>query len=291
MVVMDGLIEGEAAPGLHPALSVWHGHLARRRRKWFACAPMTALEWYGLICALPGAPAAWLAARVRDMPKMARQCWVASPYYAVVGRDDVQVAPDKVLDWSPEDTRQLAALLNPLLADEGMQLLCAGTALLAVCDRAWDISPPGFGLIAGGRLPNRMPEGRDAGRFSRLQAEIQMLLAQKPLSRGEKPPVSGLWLWGASPWPVEIPASRCIVSDDASLSGLFADARAQAAILRAETAAEHWTCKKRLPARIVLAGPRHCVLLRSAPIPRLLRQGWYLRNPEPLTQLPGQAWP
>jgi len=292
MIVREALLEGQGALVLHPALRPWHDSLAGRRRRWFSHAMPTALEWYGCIFGLPGTPAAWLAARVPGMPESVRQCWVASPYHAVVGRDKVRIAPDEVLAMDEASAQQLAALLNPLLADAGMRLLCVGSGLLAVCDRVWDVYPQGFGLIAGGFLPNKPPEGVDAGRFSRLQTEIQMLLARKPLSRpAEKPPVSGLWFWGASLWPAETPATPPgVVSDDAALSGISGEP-ASLAIMQAEAAADFWLQERRLPQRIVLVGPDQSVLLQDTLLPIPFRRDWFPRMVKPFAQLRDRARP
>ncbi len=291
MVVRDGLVAGGGSPGLHPALRSWSRLLTAGRRRWFRSTPMTALEWYGLIRGLSGAPAAWLATHVGDIPKQTRQCWVASAYHAVAGRHEVHVAPEEVLDWCAADAHRLTELLNPLLEDEGMQLLRVGAAMLAVCARPWDMAPQGFGRIAGGRLPNRPPQGTDGRRFSRLQAEIQMLLAQQPLPReAGRPPVCGVWFWGGSPWPTSISGSLApVVSDDAELHAVFGAPHASLAILRAGAAAQALERTGCLPPVMVLCGTAHCVLLRRGLLPRVWRREWRPRAPEPLDRLQGMA--
>jgi len=291
MVVRDGLVADQGSLGLHPALQAWSRQLAAGSRRWFRCAPMTALEWYGLVCGLSGAPAAWLATGVETIPQGTIQCWVATPYHAVAGRHEVHVAPEEVLDWQATDAHRLAELLNPLLEAEGMQLLHIGAAMLAVCKRSWDVTPQGFGRIAGGRLPNRSPQGADGGRFSRLQAEIQMLLAQHPLSReAGRPQVSGVWFWGGSPWPAGISGGYVpVMSDDAGLRDVFGALHARLAVLCSEAAAQAMERTGRLPTAVLLAGSTHCVLLRRGLLPRLWGRDWRPRGSEPMARLQGLA--
>jgi len=278
MVIMDGLVsmrDGSLSP--HPALRPWHGKMARMRRRWFEAGPMTALEWFGHISGLPGAPSAWLASAADALPEGTRQLWVVSPYHAVVSRDAVQVTSEISFDWQEKDTDWLVKLLNPLLAEDGITLIAAGSLVLAASNRVWDVQPQRFACIAGGKLPNRLPQGADAGHFVRLMSEMQMLIAQhSPAHRQGRPEVSGVWLWGESPWPAPalLPRLMPAISGDCALSGLMGSRESRCAIIHAKSAHDIVPEGENMPVSWLLAGESECVLLDRALFPRLARRPW-----------------
>ncbi len=270
LIVVNGLARTEAGLSPHPELDFLQSQLTSRRRRWFACAERTAVGW---CAALAGAaPAAWLARQAGVDAPEARQLWVASPWSGQVGRDSVHVMPDGMLEWTARDADWLCALLNDLLAGEGMRLLRAerGAALLLACREPLDAYPADFAAVAGARLPDRHPPGRDGGRLMRLLSEIQMLLHGSSLrgngrQREGRPPVHGLWLWGASPWPAAEPARNVAVRGHHPF--LPADEAAGLVVTDAERAREA-LMDAPPPAAVVLAGAGHAVLLDG------WRPGW-----------------
>jgi len=209
LIVTNGLVQTPDGLKLHPLLEPRRGVLLQRSRSWYTVPTYTPLS---LTAWLAGrSPAALIASRL-NLPDSVQQCWVASPFHAQLLRDRLQVMPDGAFPWGADDATALAALLNPLLAEEGMALHALGSSLILACDHPIDASPASFAEVSGNLLPNRHPEGVDGGRLMRLVAEIQMYLYRNPLlerrSRGE-PDVRGIWLWGrcgcrphrCRPWP------------------------------------------------------------------------------------------
>jgi len=270
MIVSDGLLSSEGGVVPHPELQPRYKCLARAGKLWANCEPKTLLEWYLWASASNHSPAALLASRTAKIPAGTKQCWVASPYQAEVARDHVHVAPELSSDWAEQDARQLADSLNPLLEECGMVLISAGSMLFVCCDKAWDVDVPGFATIAGGRLPDRSPPGKDAGDMMRLLSEIQMVLAQDA-----KTSVSGLWFWGASDWPAnDVPESLPgVITDDPALSSVTSSEQPSFAITSAASAGDMLKTDK--PPRFwLLAVGGQCALLDCKSLPRLGRNVW-----------------
>jgi len=210
VLLTDALFTAERGSiALHPALLDVQPQLSKRRRQWFFCAEKSPLSWYAAL--VEASPAVLLAARCADLPASTRQCWVASPYHAQLGRDTVRLMPEGAFSWSEADNAWLCGELNPLLQDDGMSLHACGAALLLACTTPLDVDPLPFAAIAGGLLPDRHPEGPDGGRLMRLLSEIQMSLHAVTHRTGQptrdgQPDISGLWLWGSSLWPASVPA-------------------------------------------------------------------------------------
>ena len=270
MIVSDGLLSSDGGFAPHPELQPWHKCLTRTSKLWADCAPKTPLEWYLWATKYKCSPAALLASRTEKIPADTEQCWVASPYQAVVARDHVHVAPESALELTEKDVLRLADLLNPLLEPCGMVLMPVGPMLFVCCDKAWDVDMPGFASISGGRLPNRLPQGVDGGDMMRLLSEIQMVLAQE-----SDIPVSGLWFWGASDWPVgDLPESLpAVMTDDPALSSI-ANADQPSFAITSVAGVEDILNGIKLPRFWLLAGDGQCVLLDCRALPRLGKNVW-----------------
>ncbi len=271
-------MEHQDGVSLHPDVFLWDKQLSVYKRQWFACADKNPLGWYAAL--RDAAPAALLAAKCKSLPEHTRQCWVASPYHAMVGRESVRIMPEGAVDWCAADARWLCDLLNPLLQEEGMCLHALDAALLLTCEQAMDAAPAPFAAIAGHQLPNRHPDGADGGRLMRLLSEIQMSLHGKHAEhRINQADIHGLWLWGACPWPNEYP-------NDASVS--FPAVATRNAFLQAVSDGRDavWTMSEaeklhdllaegaKLPNCIVLSGAGKAVLLSKTCLPRFGRRIW-----------------
>lgn len=278
LIVTDALIPSEEGQRLHPLLDPWRKQLLRCSRSWFECNPKTSLEWYSVLSEL--APADVLATAVKEQTADGvRQVWIASPYHAQLIRDRIRVMPDSLLPWSEQDARWICELLNPLLREEGIELLHHQAALLLVCENPINARPDSFAVVSGKMLPNRHPDGVDGGRLMRLMAEIQMVLNLKPAAHRRasgEPDIHGLWIWGG-----------CNVSDDSAEVGnlpvatrnpllmSLVDAKdASLMISEAEQLPQLLQEGAPLPKQVVLAGEGEVVVLKSSLIPRLGRARW-----------------
>lgn len=269
--------------GLNAALMDIQPHLLHRRRQWFCCADATPLGWYAALVGT--SPAALLAARCSDISASARQCWVASPYHAQLGRDTIRLMPEGSFPWSEADSIWMCDLLNPLLLQEGMSLHACGAALLLACNTPLDAAPLPFAAISGGLLPNRHPQGPDGGRLMRLMAEIQMSLHDKPQpTRSAQPQVHGLWLWGASALPAILPANLPpVATRNPFLQSLQHEHGAGVMISETERLSEALSSEV-LPKAVVLAGGGHAVCLHKSLLPRFSK-GWQAKSPATQAEL------
>ena len=264
LLISQALFEYQDGLQLHPDLVSWQTRFARMRRHWFHCTPLSPLSCYAR---LHGCTSAQLLAAAADIPPDTQQLWVASPYFAALGRDTLTVMPEGAFSWSADDARWLCARLNPLLQEDDMQLCHAGAALLLCCRTALDAAPVDFASLSGGLLPNRHPAGADGGRMMRLMSEIQMLLHQQPAEhrrlRGEAD-VHGLWFWGGSEGEPVMP--RLPVATRNPFLASVAEARdAVCTICEAERVAE--LMPRVLPKHIVLTGAGYAVWLTQTLLP------------------------
>ncbi|MDQ6996156.1 MAG: threonine synthase, partial [Mariprofundus sp.] len=170
LIISQALIQHQDGVSLHPELFLWDKQLSSYRRRWFHCAAKNPLGWYAALC--DSSPAALLAQHCDALPEDVSQYWVASPYHAQLVRTAVHVMPEAQLNWTAEDADYLCATLNPLLAEEGMQLFAVGAALLLACREPIAAYPQGFGVISGQLLPDTSHEGEDGLRLNRLLSEI-----------------------------------------------------------------------------------------------------------------------
>jgi len=206
----------------------------------------------------------------------------------MVGHNAVRVTPEGQFPWMPEDAGYLCEILNPLLADEGMQLMAVGAALLLTCREPLKAYPSGFGEISGKTLPDRSIEGRDGGRLSRLLSEIQMFLFQHPseerCNRGE-PEVNGVWLWGATEWP-QVHKNRIAVATRNPFLQAIVDGRdAKLMITEADRLGDLMKKGAPLPKRVVLAGEGYAVILSKSLLPRFGKTSWKPQSTKPESEL------
>jgi len=281
LIVTNGLlfsenqsVENKAV--LHPSVLAWQKQLEHCSKKWFHCAAKNPLGWYAVLCET--SPAALLAQHCDALPEDMSQCWVVSPYHAQLVRTAVRVMPEGQFAWTAEDAHHLCATLNPLLAEEGMQLFAVGAALLLSCREPIDAWPMGFGEISGHSLPDRNHAGEDGGRLNRLLSEIQMLLFQHPLQkrqeRGE-PDVSGLWFWSPIHEPVQSHIKQIAVATrNPALQSVVNGKDADVMITEAERLSELVQQGSLLPKRVLLAGEGYAVVLTKSILPRFGQANW-----------------
>jgi len=287
IIVSDAFIPDQDGLQCHPDLLLWQQQLIRRKRSWFQCNDKNPLAWYA---ALTGsAPALQLAHAAASLPAATTQLWVASPYHAQLMRESVRVMPESDLAWGEADAARLCGLLNPLLAEEGMQLVQVGAALLFCCEQSMDAWPESFAAIAGNLLPDCHHQGEDGGRLNRLLSELQMLLFQHPsIERHEhnQPDINGIWLWGPTAWPDGTTARQLPVATRDPFLHSIADGRdATLMITAAAQLAELMQTDIPLPKRVILAGGDHAALLTRSWLPWFPRAGWTPKSAKPEQQL------
>jgi len=287
-VVTNGFVPGEHGQlSLHPSMMIWNKLLSAYRQTWFHCTAKNPLGWYASLCET--SPTALLMQQCDALPQDMSQCWIATPYHAQLARTAVRVMPEGQFAWTAEDANELCETLNPLLADEGMQLIAIGAALLLACRESMDAYPQGFGSISGNLLPDRHHEGEDGGRLNRLLSEIQMFLFQNPLmarhERGE-PEVSGIWLWASMDQMIQPLLNDstirkvAVATRNPVLHAIVDGKGAGLMITEAERTGDLLQHDAPLPDRIVLAGEGHAVLLKKSFLPRFGAVSWKPSKPK-----------
>jgi len=286
ILVSDGLSRSGSELTPHPGLLSWQEEINRRKGIWFSCPDKTPLEWYSAIVGQPSS--ALLAAQCSNIPADTKQCWVASPYHARAGHNAVRVTPEGQFPWMPEDAGHLCEILNPLLADEGMQLMAVGAALLLICREPLKARPSGFGEISGKTLPGRSIEGRDGGRLNRLLSEIQMFLFQHPSSeyrdRGE-PEVNGIWLWGAAEWRQAHKNRIAVATRNPFLQSIVDGRDAKLMITEVDRLGDLMSQGASLPKLVVLAGEGYAVILSKSLLSRFRKASWKPKSTKPESEL------
>ena len=202
VVVTDAFFAYEGELQLNPALRSYEKELLHMKQHWSDSVSYTPLSWLASQLHVPAAELVLSCAK--DIPDSAKQFWLVSPYHAKLTRAELRIMPEGMLDWSKHDAQAMCALLNPLLAEEGMQLIIVADSLLLASDRVWDVAPASFAEISGSTLPNRHPAGKDGGAWMRLLAEIQMTLHQSPIISGAGLAFHGLWFWGVCTQSVNV---------------------------------------------------------------------------------------
>ncbi|OIP98695.1 MAG: hypothetical protein AUK35_10730 [Zetaproteobacteria bacterium CG2_30_46_52] len=194
VIVTDALMVHGDSIVLHPSLAPWQQRLLRMHQAWSKALMQTPLSVYAAI--LNVAPASLMAQIFAQEIENAAQVCVVSPFHARLTRSSLRVMPDEMLDVSAENAAELCEVLNPLLTEDGLQLIAHGRTLLLTCDREWDVQIPDFAEISGQSLPETMPQGQDGGQWMRLISEMQMMLHQHPIITPTGLPILGLWAWG-----------------------------------------------------------------------------------------------
>ena len=196
VVVTDALYEHEGKLLLNPALQVYEQDLLNMKQLWSKDKVVTPLSWYAKQAQQP--VAALLASIAKNLPLGAKQYWVASPFHARLTRTALRVMPEAMLDWSAQEGQQVCAIVNPLLAEDGLELFMVGDVLMLAAQEIWQVDMPDFAQVSGHSLPNHHEGSKDADRWLRLITEIQMTLHQHQVFSKEGMQIHGLWFWGQS---------------------------------------------------------------------------------------------
>lgn len=211
------LSRGRRAP-LTPG---WRDELRRR----FAAAKQWAL-----------APAAVAAGGSELAPAgPASQYWLATPVHCFAGLDSVQMHPSGLLKLPQETQSRLAAEFNLVFADSPWRLHATGSRELLLSGTQLAASAADPAASIGADLRQGLPRGADAATLRRLGVEIEMWLHEHRINRERQArgelPVSGLWLWGATPPEVgdasaqsptaPLPRSARLYGEDAYIEALW----------------------------------------------------------------------
>lgn len=201
--------------------------VARGRRT--AADPEAAHPWLGCLFDLGAAP--WpLAplARDHDAGDAGADAWLrADPAHVRADIAGAQLLAVGDLGLTIGQARALAASLAPVFGDHGAELsvphaerwylrLPAGVPLPR-------FSPPWRAL--GDDLRAHEPVGPQAARWVRLRAECEVLLHGHPVNAERiaagRPPVNGLWFWGAGTRPARVHARvDAVASEDPLLAAV-----------------------------------------------------------------------
>jgi hypothetical protein len=278
LIVTDGLVPVEDAYALNPALHAWQAQCHRSSKSWFESQPKMPVEWFA---SLTGETVFSLITSLLKQEALEnfQQLWIASPFHALLSRDQLRIMPDALFAWSSQDALWLCDLLNPLLQEEDMKLVYHQSSLFLLCREPLDAAPMSFANISGHTLPNRHPAGRDGGKLMRLMSEIQMLLKQRPAkhrAEAEEMDVDGLWLWGGSEVNKGTAASEriAVATRNPMLRSMVSAEDAEIVISEADRVAELFQAGLPLPKRVVLAGGKEAVLLRSSILPKFGKPNW-----------------
>lgn len=281
LIVSHGLISNQDGLILHPDLFLWQDYLTKCKQQWFHFDSRNPLAMYAALLGVE--PSLLLASSLSSKTSLnqIKQYWVASPYHAKLTRDSVRVMPEDMLPWCAEDATWACDVLNPLLQEEGMHLEAVDAALLLCCEKPLSASPAVFAEIAGNRLPNRHPAGKDGGHLMRLMSEIQMLFKQSPALHRQKRgdlDVHGLWLWGSSEARDFEPLKATAVATRNSFLSAVVDGKdANVIITEPEKLPELIKQGSTLPKQVLLLADDHAVLLKKAILPNLFNKGWLPR--------------
>jgi len=289
VVVTDGLIASDTGYVLHPALQPWLKRLQRARRRWFTAPMYTPLGWYAW--QQQQAPAALLAAALppdHALPFDPVQYWVASPCSLQLSRDSVRVMPEAWLPFDERDAQWLCETLNPLLAEDQMQLVTVGRAICLCSGRHFDVKPADFATVNGRSLPNATPEGADGGAWMRLQAEIQMLLHRRqPPHRNGQPPLQALWFWGGAKHAASTSSALPVATQNGALASIVDGRDARLCISEADALPGLLNARGPQPRRWLLAGDGHAVWLTTPMLPALRSRNWQPQRPASVEALRG----
>ena len=152
-----------------------------------------------------------------DLPGMdhsCTRCLRADPVHLAVAQNSMSVLAGAPLQLEIHEAASLAATLNPLLQQDGMQLHTATS-------QRWYLQVPAspdahfmpLPLALGRPLPAQTISGPHAAQWKRRVAEIQMSLHQHPVNEAREqrglPAINHLWLWGeGGPATPHAPAAR-----------------------------------------------------------------------------------
>ncbi|MDQ6977075.1 MAG: hypothetical protein Q9M75_03075 [Ghiorsea sp.] len=196
VVVTDAWYEHEGTLFLNPALQAYEHQLLNMQQTWSKTTEVIPLSWYAEQAQQP--VAALPAAVAQNLPKGAQQYWVVSPYHARLTRSTLRVMPEAMLDWSAKEGQQVCTIVNPLLAEHGLELFMVGDVLMLAAQDVWQVDMPDFAQVSGKSLPNHHESSKDAGLWLRIITEVQMTLHQHQVFTQSGMQIHGLWFWGQS---------------------------------------------------------------------------------------------
>ncbi|MDQ7002747.1 MAG: hypothetical protein Q9N02_08705, partial [Ghiorsea sp.] len=265
VVVTDAWYEHEGKLLLNPALQTYEPSLLKMKQVWSKHAEVTPLSWYAQQS--QQSAAALLASIAPTLPQGAQQYWIASPYHARLTRSSLRVMPESMLDWSAQEGQQVCDIVNPLLAEDGLELLMVGDVLILVAQDVWQVNMPDFAQVSGQSLPDQHERSQDAGRWLRIITEIQMTLHQHPVHTKSGMQIHGLWFWGQSESLTDVQTSTLphVATRNIYLNSVLQRLDKQQAASVIVSEAEHLPSllPTVLPVDWLLIGAGHSVNLRS----------------------------
>ncbi|MDX8387535.1 MAG: hypothetical protein R8M46_03240 [Ghiorsea sp.] len=197
VIVTDAFLNLEGKFILNPALRDYEAKLlGMKHSEENFTQPVTPLAW--LAKEKHVTSASILALVATNLPQSCKQFWVASPYHARLTRSTLRVMPDILLDRSEALMEKICQAINPFVKEDGLQLFIVGQSLVLASDKVWDVESADFAQVSGGLMPDKLPDGADAGYWMRLLSEIQMTLHQHQITTDNGLLIHGLWFWGKS---------------------------------------------------------------------------------------------
>jgi hypothetical protein len=150
------------------------------------------------------APAAVAASGFDITPaSVAAQYWLATPVHCFAGLDSVQLHPAGLLELPVQTQSALAAEFSIVFADTLWRLHATAKRELLLSGPTLAASAADPAVSIGADLRDGLPRGPEAATLRRLGVEIEMWLHEHRINRERQArgelPVSGLWLWGATP--------------------------------------------------------------------------------------------
>jgi hypothetical protein len=186
--------EPQALPALeHAARFGERRGLADGWRPWLA-------RWLGR-ADLSRLPPADVAAAAAGLGPGATR-WIATPVELIAGLTRVHLDPRGIVRLTPAEQAGYAAAFARTFGGTHTRLEPLGDGqLLLTTEALVPVSTAEPARCAGGELT--VPQGAAAAPLLRLMAEIEMWLHTEPLNDARRargaPPVTALWLWGATP--------------------------------------------------------------------------------------------
>ena len=281
VVVTDAWLSHEKETVLNPLLKPYEKQLLAMQQSWGESVNHTPLTWYAEHLAKVSPVELLLH---KEEHKNYAQYWMVTPYHVRLIRSTLRMMPESMLNISQNVVEQLESLINPLLADAGLELFVRHGNLFLGCKDKWDVSPENFANFNGGFLPNRMPEGKDAGAWMRMLSEVQMTLHQNPIINEEGLAIHGLWFWGASACDAvaDLSSLDSVATKHQQLAGWLSrmgkDSKPVIIISEAENLPYLLPAGKKLPAQWLLLGAGNAVTLKKsvvrATLARVRKNSW-----------------
>ena len=138
---------------------------------------------------------------------------LATPVHLMAGMRSVTMAADGILSLAQGEAAALSEDFNRVFGGAGARLSVGRGALLSCLfeDRI-DAITRDPEEAAGNDVFGFQPTGPDGARLRRLMSEMEMWLFDHPVNHArssqERPPVTGLWLWGGGATGEALPPVR-----------------------------------------------------------------------------------